>query len=84
MLMTISEFLKLEREKRCLTQAQMAEKLGVNRATYNSYEKGWVDKKKNNYLRVPGLKVRTKIAKLTGCSKEYVNELIENERKEKR
>ena len=81
--MKISEFLKLEREKRCLTQQQMAEKLGVNRTTYSSYEKGWVDKKKNNYLRVPGLKVRLKIAKLTGCSKEYVNQLIENERKGK-
>ena len=79
--MRISEYLKLERQKRCLTQSEMAKKLGVNRATYATYENAWVDKQGKK--RVPEPSVAKKIAKLTGCSTEYVNQLIENERKEK-
>lgn len=80
--MKISEYLRLERQKRCLTQAEMAKKLGVTRPTYVTYENAWVDVKKG-IKRVPSTKVAKKIAKLTGCSTEYVNQLIENERKEK-
>lgn len=79
--MKISEYLRLERQKRCLTQVEMAKKLGVNRPTYVTYENAWVDKKGNK--RVPSPTVARKIAKLTGCSTEYVNQLIENERKDK-
>ena len=78
--MTISQYLILEREKRCLTQDEMAKKLGVNRTTYCTYEKGWTDK--NGYKRVPSPKVAKRIAKLTGCSTEYIKELIDNQRKE--
>ena len=78
--MKISEYLRLERQKRCLTQEEMAQKLGVNRTTYVTYENGWVDNKGRK--RVPNQKVAKKIAKFTGCSTEYVNQLIENERKE--
>lgn len=78
--MKISEYLKLERHKRCLTQEEMASKLGVNRTTYVTYEKSWVDGKGKK--RVPGIKVAKKLAKLTGCSAEFINQLIENERKE--
>lgn len=79
--MKISEYLKLERKKRCLTQAEMAKKLGVNRSTYATYESGWVDK--DGCKRVPQSSVAKRIAKLTGCSVEYVDQLIENERREK-
>lgn len=78
--MKISEYLKLERQKRCLTQKEMGEKIGVNRSTYATYENGWIDSKGNK--RVPHPVVARKIAKFTGCSTEYVNQLIENERKE--
>ncbi len=77
----ISEYLRLERQKRCLTQLEMAKKLGVNRPTYATYENGWVDGKGRK--RVPSSSVAKRIAKFTGCSTEYVNQLIENERKEK-
>lgn len=77
--MKISEFLKQERQKRCLTQAEMAKKLGVSRANYTTYENSWVDK--NGYKRIPSPTVIKKICKLTGCSAEYVHELIENERR---
>ena len=77
----ISEYLRLERQKRCLTQLEMAKKLGVNRPTYATYENGWIDK--NGVKRVPSPTVARRIAKLTGCSTEYVNQLIENERKDK-
>lgn len=80
--MKISEFLKQERQKRCLTQADMAKKLGVSRSTYNTYENGWVEKKgEKGYKRVPSATVIKKICKLTSCSTEYIHELIENERK---
>lgn len=78
--MKISQYLKLEREKRCLTQEQMAKKIGVNRGTYVTYEKGWVDKK--GIKRVPSKATAKRIAKFTGCSTEYVNQLIKKEREE--
>ena len=78
--MKISEYLRLERQKRCLTQEEMAQKLGVNRTTYVTYENGWVDSK--GRTRVPNQRAAKRIAKLTGCSTEYVNQLLENERKE--
>lgn len=80
--MKISEFLKQERQKRFLTQEQMAKKLGVNRTTYATYENGWVDNTTGR-KSVPETRVALKIAKLTRCSKTFINELIENERKEK-
>lgn len=79
--MKISEYLRLERQKRCLTQLEMAKKLGVNRPTYATYENGWIDGKGRK--RTPSPTVAKRIAKLTGCSTEYVNQLIENERKDK-
>ena len=79
--MKISEFLKQERQKRYLTQEQMAKKLGVNRTTYATYENGWVDN--TGRKSIPGARVALKIAKFTRCSKTFINELIENERKEK-
>lgn len=78
----ISVFLKNERKKRCLTQAEMAERLGVNRSTYVTYENGWYDSKKS-YKRVPGIKLVKRIAELTGYSATHIQKLIENERKEK-
>lgn len=59
----------------------MAKKLGVNRGTYVTYEKGWVDKK--GIKRVPGTTTAKRIAKFTGCSTEYVNQLIKAEREER-
>ena len=79
--MKISEYLRLERQKRCLSQLEMAKKLGVNRPTYVTYENAWVDKR--GYKRIPSPTVAKRIAKFTGCSTEYVNQLIENERKDK-
>ena len=76
--MKISEYLKLERQKRCLFQSEMAKKIGVNRSTYATYENAWVDGK--GQKRVPGPIVAKRIAKFTGCSVEYINQLIENER----
>lgn len=58
----------------------MAKKLGVNRPTYATYENGWVDRKGKKHVPAPG--VAKRIAKITGCSTEYINQLIENERKE--
>jgi len=77
--MTISEYLKMERQKRCLTQEEMASKLGVSRTTYATYESAWVDIRYGK--RVPAPRIARKIAKLTGCSTEYINQLIDNERK---
>ena len=82
--MKISAFLKLERQKRCLTQQEMARKIGVNRSTYACYELGLsrsVGKKE--YKSLPSPKTANNIAKFTGCSTEFVNQLIDNERKEK-
>lgn len=78
--MTISEFLKAERTKRCLSQSEMAECIGVNQPTYATYENAWVDKKRNQ-VRVPGLITARRIAMFTGTTPELINELIENERK---
>lgn len=77
--MNLAEFLKNERDKRCLNQSEMAAKIGVTRCTYNNYEKGWQLKGK---IRVPSSAIRKKIAKFTNCSTEYINQLIKNSRKE--
>lgn len=77
----ISDFLKAERKKRCLTQQEMADKLGINRSTYVTYENGWNDAKKG-YKRVPGIKVVRKLSELTGYTTIHIQKLIENERRE--
>lgn len=78
--MKISEFLKEERLKRCLTQREMADILGISLSTYVCYENAWHNKKRNQ-KRIPGYLTARKIAAFTGVSSEYINELIENERK---
>lgn len=80
--MRISEYLKIERNKKGLTQEEMAKKLGVSRCTYVTYENAWFNAKRN-IKRVPHPKVAKRIARLTGCTLDYVNTLIENERREK-
>lgn len=79
--MKISEFLKEERQKRCLTQREMADCLGVNLSTYVCYENAWKNKKRNQ-KRIPGLITARRIAMFTGKSSEFINELIANERSE--
>ena len=78
--MKISEFLKEERLKRCLSQREMADCIGVNQSTYATYESAWLDKKRNQ-KRVPGYITARRIAAFTGKTSEYINELIENERR---
>ena len=77
--MKLSEFLKEERTKRCLTQQEMAACIGVNQSTYATYESGWVNPKRGT-KRVPGRITARRIAMFTGKTSEYINELIENER----
>ena len=59
--MKLSKFLKIERYKRALTQKEMANLIGVNRATYVSYER---DLYRDHGTRkiYPGLKPIQKIA----------------------
>ena len=78
--MKISEFLKEERQKRCLTQSEMADCIGVSQSTYATYENAWVNRRRNQ-KRVPGWITARRIAAFTGQSPEYINELIENERR---
>lgn len=78
--MKISEFLKDERAKRCLTQQEMADCIGVNQPTYATYERAWVNPKTKR-KSVPSKIVARRIALFTGKSSEYINELIENERR---
>lgn len=77
--MKLSEFLKEERTKRCLTQQEMADCIGVNQPTYATYEKAWVNKKTGRKA-IPGKITARRIAAFTGKSSEYIKELIENER----
>ena len=78
--MKISEFLKEERQKRCLSQREMADCIGVSQPTYATYESGWVNPKRGQ-KRVPGYITARRIAAFTGQTPEYINELIENERR---
>ena len=80
--MGIAEFLRQERYKRCLSQEEMAKKIGVSRAVYVTYENAWVNPKTNK-VSVPGREVTKRIAKFTKTAPEYVLKLIENERREK-
>ena len=77
--MKISEFLKEERTKRCLTQQEMADCIGVSQSTYATYESAWVNPKRNQ-KRIPGKITARRIAMFTGKTSEYINELIENEK----
>lgn len=79
--MRISEFLKEERQKRCLSQREMADCIGVCLSTYVCYENAWENKKRKQ-KRIPGYVTARRIAMFTGKSSEYINELIENERSE--
>lgn len=79
--MKLSEYLKAERKKRCLKQAEMCKKIGVNRSTYCTYEKGWINPKRQRKVR-PSLATAKRIAKFTGASVEYIAELIGNEERE--
>lgn len=76
--MTLSEFLKEERLKRCLTQKEMAELIGVSRSVYNLYEKG--NTYYNGKVRVPTIAVRKRIAIVTQKTPTFINDLIKNSR----
>lgn len=78
---TISDFLVNERKKRCLTQAEMAEKLGVTRCYYVMLEKGYkIDGRSKKVT--PGRELIKKIAELTGYTIESIYGLIQKEKKE--
>lgn len=78
--MKLSKFLKMERYKRALTQKEMANLIGVNRATYVSYER---DLYRDHGTRkiYPGLKPIQRIAELTGNPIEYIVAMVESEKK---
>jgi len=78
--MTISEFLKQERTKRCLTQREMADCLGISLSTYVCYENAWENKKRKQ-KRTPGRITARRIASFTGQTSEFINDLIEQERR---
>lgn len=78
--MRLSEFLKEERQKRCLSQREMADCIGVCLSTYVCYENAWKNKKRNQ-KRLPGCITARRIASFTKQSSEFVNQLIENERR---
>ena len=68
--MTLPEFLKTERLKHSLTQAEMAQKLDISYSHYKAVETG----KKN-----AGVTLRYKIAKFTHKSTTYVYKLTTKE-----
>lgn len=79
--MKLSEYLKAERKKRCLTQGEMCKKIGVNRSTYCTYEKGWYNPTRKRKVK-PSLVTAKRIAKVTGASVEFIAELMDNEERE--
>ena len=66
---TLGQFLKEEREKRGLTQEQMAEQLGTSRTYYCSLEKGYF---------VAGYDFQNRIASCFNRSPAYIRKLIKN------
>ena len=66
---TLGQFLKEEREKRGLTQDQVAEKLGTSRTYYNQLEKDSF---------VAGFDLRNRIASLFKRSPAYIRKLVKN------
>ena len=79
--MKLSEFLKSERLKRNLTQAEMADAIGITRPYYTTLETGWTNKKRPTKSGA-GIKTIRKIAEFTGASTDYVRMLIMNEKGE--
>jgi putative transcriptional regulator len=62
--------IKVERAKRNITQAQLAEKVNVSRQTINSIEIGKF---------VPSTLLALKIAKFFGCTVDEIFKLEDNE-----
>ena len=73
---TFSEFLLNERKKRCLTQLEMAEKLGVSRSYYVILENGYVRKGETSKA-APGREFIKKLSELTGFSTEAIYEIAQ-------
>ena len=79
--MKLSEFLKNERTKRCLTQDEMAKGIGITRTYYATLESGWFNKKRGVRTSA-GTKTVRNIADFTGVTPDYVRMLILNEKGE--
>lgn len=66
----MKNLLKVERAKKDITQAELAEKIGVSRQTINAIEKGKF---------VPSTILALKMAKYFGCNVEEIFILEEND-----
>ena len=73
--MNLSEFLKKFREKRMMTQEEMAKGIGISRTYYATLETGWFNKTRNKPTSL-GLQTIRSIAFFTGKTPDYIRKLI--------